>query len=315
MIYIGIDVAKDSLVGVRIDKSVRVKEEHVIANTKEAIEEFLEKITKKWKRIVIGSEATGYYHQALALACLDRGMTFRLLNPIVTKQFTRATVRKRKTDLSDAFVIAKLIMQGEGTLLTKAMFTQGKPAIRTAVKLSQMEQMLVLMQQKLQLIGMEESLINELQYCQEKLQTSQKIFRSFAEARVDKKLHALLMSIPGIGTTIATTLIAELGEITRFPNGDCLVAFCGLDPRVKQSGIGLHHNTHLTKRGSPYLRRTVFLAASIAERCDEELKTYYEKKRNEGKFYKEATVAVARKLLYRIYAVWKRQTPFVVKEI
>ena len=64
------------------------------------------------------------------------------------------------------------------------------------------------------------------------------------------------MSIPGVGTTIATTLISEIGSIIRFPSGDCLIAFTGLDPRVKQSGIGLHHNTHLTKRGSPYLRRT-----------------------------------------------------------
>jgi transposase len=313
MQIIGIDVAKDSLVGVRIDRSTRVKETYTVINNPETIEQFLDTVTKNWKKIVMGSEATGYYHHALALACLKREIPFRLLNPIVTKQFTRATVRKRKTDLSDAFVIAKLVMQQEGTLLTNGMFTPGKPAIRTAMKLNQMEQMLVLMQQKLQLIGMDEALIKELRNCQDVLQSSQKVFRCFAGNTVDKKLHTLLMSIPGIGTTIATTLIIELGDITRFSTGESLVAFTGLDPKVKQSGIGLHHNTHLTKRGSPYLRRTLFIAASIAQRCDIELKTYYEKKRNEGKFYKEATVAVARKLLYRVYAVWKRGTPFVVK--
>ncbi len=313
MQIIGIDVAKDNLVGARIDKSCRVKETYTVINNQETIDQFLDTITKKWKRIVIGSEATGYYHQAFALACLDRKIPFRLLNPIITKQFTRATVRKRKTDLSDAFVIAKLTQQGEGTLLTKEMFTKGKPAIRTAVKLNQMEQMLVLMQQKLQLIGMDESLIKQLRSCQEQLQSSQKVFRSFAQGTVDKKLRTLLMSIPGIGTTIATTLIVELGDITRFPNGNCLVAFTGLDPRVKQSGGSLHHNTHITKRCSPNLRRVVFLAASIAQRCDTELNTYYDKKRNEGKFYKEATVANARKILYRVYAVWKRQTPYIVR--
>lgn len=315
MQVIGIDVAKDSLVGVRIDKSTRVKEQFFIENTKEAIETFLQKITMKWRKLTIGSEATGYYHYCFALCCLDKGIPYRLLNPIVTKQFTRATVRKRKTDLSDALIIAKLVMQQEGTLLTKAMFTFGKPAIRTAVKLNQMEQMLVLMQQKLQLIAMDESLVKQLGLCQEQLQKSQKVFRRFAEKTVDKKLHTLLMGIPGVGTTIATTLIAEIGDITRFPNGNSLVAFCGLDPKIKQSGGSLHHNTHLTKRGSPYLRRTIFLAASIAQRHDKELKTYFEKKRKEGKFYKEATVAVARKLLYRIYAVWKRQTPFVVRSV
>src|SRR5580704_3339669 len=144
MQVIGIDVAKDSLVGVRIDRSMRVKDTYAVINNPETITHFLDTVTKRWKKIIIGSEATGYYHQALALACLNRDIPFRLLNPIVTKQFTKATVRKRKTDLSDAFVIAKLVMQQEGTLLTKGMFSPGKPAIRTAVKLNQMEQMLVL---------------------------------------------------------------------------------------------------------------------------------------------------------------------------
>ncbi len=97
------------------------------------------------------------------------------------------------------------------------------------------------------------------------------------------------MSIPDIGTTIATTLIAELGDITRFPSGNCLVAFTGLDPKVKQSGGSLHHNTHLTKRGSPNLRRSVYLAASIAQRSDKELKAYFEKKRNVGKIITETS--------------------------
>ncbi len=313
MIYIGIDVAKDSLVGVRIDKSSCVKETYTLINNPETIKHFLDAITKKWKRITIGSEATGYYHQVLALACLDREIPFRLLNPIITNQFTRATVRRRKTDLSDAFVIAKLVMQKEGTLLTQEMFTKSKPAMRTAVKLNQIEQMLHLMQQKLAMTDMDTSLIEQLGLCQKQLQESQIVFRDFAQTMVDRKLQKLLMTIPGIGITIATTLIAEIGDIKRFPSGTCLVSFCGLDPRIKQSGGSLHHNTHLTKRGSPNLRRSMFLAASIAQRYDIELKTYFEKKRTEGKFYKEATVANARKLLYRIYAVWTRGTPYLVR--
>jgi transposase len=76
MIYIGIDVAKDSLVGVRIDRSSCVKETFVIENTSSSIERFIGQISKKWKRITVGCEATGYYHNALALACLDKRNTF-----------------------------------------------------------------------------------------------------------------------------------------------------------------------------------------------------------------------------------------------
>jgi transposase len=91
------------------------------------------------------------------------------------------------------------------------------------------------------------------------------------------------------------------------------VAYAGLDPKVRQSGITLKRNTHLTKRGSPYLRRAVYFSAVIASRFDPELKRYYLKKRSEGRRYREAMVATARKLLYRIYAVWKRGTSYTTE--
>lgn len=314
MIYIGIDVAKDSLVGARVDRSFCVKETYLVPNTKERIDKLLTTITKRWRRITIASEATGQYHRLLAKTCVTRGLPFRLLNPIVTKQFTNATVRRRKTDLTDAVIIARLAMQGEGTLLTKESFSTTKQAVRTAIKLSQLEQIINLMKQKLEMVAMDKSLIGQLNRCKRELSSAQGLFRDYAACDVDPTLHQLLQSIPGVGVTISTTLIAEIERIEKFKSGDALVAYCGLDPKVKQSGGSLHHNTHLTKRGSPNLRRTLFLAAMIAQRHNMELKTYYEKKRNEGKFYKEATVAVARKLLYRVYAVWKRQTPYVVRE-
>lgn len=119
------------------------------------------------------------------------------------------------------------------------------------------------------------------------------------------------MSIPGIGKIIAATFIAEIENIQRFDNQKALVAYAGLDPKVRQSGYTLKRNTRLTKRGSPYLRRTAYLAASVAQRYDVELKEYYEKKRGEGKRYKEATVANARHILNRVYAVWQRGDPYI----
>jgi len=75
----------------------------------------------------------------------------------------------------------------------------------------------------------------------------------------------------------------------------------------------LYRDTKLTKRGSPYLRRTIFFAAHVASMHDKELRAYYEKKLSEGKKFKEATVATARKVLYRVFAVWERQMPYVIK--
>lgn len=313
MIYIGIDVAKDSLVGVRIDRSSRVKEIYTFKNTQTAIKQFLNSICAKWKKLTIASEATAEYHRVLALLCLERNIPFRLLNPITTKQFTRATVRKRKTDLTDAHVIAKLAQLGEGNLITTDSFSLTKPAIRTAAKLSLLRQQIKLMQQRVEQIGMEAELVKELQICMDTLTAAKVTYEHHVIAAQNKKLATLLQTIPGIGPIGAATLIAEVSDIARFPSGKALVAFCGLDPKVKQSGKGLHHNTKLTKRGSPYMRRAIFFAANVAELHNPELKTYYQKKRDEGKFYKEATIAVARKLLYRVYAVWKRGTPYVAR--
>lgn len=138
-------------------------------------------------------------------------------------------------------------------------------------------------------------------------------FQATARAQVNPELSRLLQSVPGVGPKVATLLIAELGDITRFKGAKAVVAYTGLDPRVKQSDKILKRNTKRTKRGSPYLRRALYLAAAAAGRHDPELKATYDKKRGEGKHYKQATIVVARRVITRVYAVWKRGTPYRTK--
>lgn len=73
-----------------------------------------------------------------------------------------------------------------------------------------------------------------------------------------------------MGPETATLLIAELGDSARFKDAKAVVAYIGLDPRVRQSGTSLQRNTKLTKRGSPYMRQALYMAAASAERCDPE---------------------------------------------
>lgn len=311
MTILGFDVAKDQLIGVRIDRSTTIKERFVLGNNAQAIDELTNALLATKRQVLVACEATAEYHVLLAKACVTQGIPFRLVNPILTKQFTRATVRRKKTDLTDAHVIAKLALQGEGTAIGADDFSPLKAITRTSVKLTHLAQILELISQRYANHWAHEvGLAEEVQRCQAVLRTAITVFRQRAQQTLDPVTTHLLQSIAGIGPTLALHLIAEIGTITRFPSGKALVAYAGLDPRVKQSGISLHHNSRLTKRGSATLRRTLFVAASIAQRHDQELKDYYAKKRQEGKRYKEATVAVARKLCYRIYAVWKRGTPY-----
>lgn len=311
MYIIGFDVSKDELVGVKINKRGLIKETYLFDNAKKDIELFLDGLDGK--RVVLGSEATGEYHNLLALACLERNIPFYVLNPIVTKQFTKATVRKRKTDLTDAHIIAKCILQGEGELIDASCFNPVKPILRTAAELSRLSVAVNHMKNRFRDHFKEEVFIQkELAQIKETIEQGMVSIRDYGIKQTDKELLELLCSIPGIGSTLAAKLIVEIGDINRFRSAKSLVAFSGLDPKVRQSGHTLKRNTRLTKRGSPYLRRALYLAASIGQRHDSELRTYYLKKRSEGKRYKEATVANARHILFRVYAVWKRKSPYLL---
>lgn len=106
------------------------------------------------------------------------------------------------------------------------------------------------------------------------------------------------------------SILSEIGDIQRFPSSRPLIAYAGLDPKVRQSGTTLNRNTRLTKRGSPELRRSLFLAANVARMFDPELHVCYETRRKHGKSYTQSTIAVAQKLCNRIYAVLTRGTPY-----
>lgn len=312
MTIIGFDVSKKELVGIRTDKSALVRDKIIINNDPESIRAFTEEAKNKYPRLTIASEATADYHRNLAEYCLKLGIPFRLINPILTKQFTRATIRKKKTDLTDAWIIAKLALQGEGSLLTIKSLDPLKSINRTAFKIQRLMTTLSAINQRFQRVfPNDQEVLEELAKPLPLLSATVKNLRLRVDKRTDKATKKLLVSIPGIGPTIANTLITEIGDIKRFSSGKFLVAYAGLDPKVKQSGVSLKHNTKITKRGSPYLRKAAYIAAYIAKRHDPELKEYFDKKINEGKRYKEATVATARKILYRVYAVWKRGTPYV----
>lgn len=311
MVVVGFDVGKTGVTAARLDKSGRVKEHRELANTKTDLLPLLHGLREHYAHLLIASEATAEYHRALAELCLDLDIPFHLINPITTKQFTRATVRKKKTDTSDAEVVARLAAQGQGTPVTRETFTDVKPVLRTAVKLVQMNHSLALMQRHLAAVLPEtDTLPGQLDACREQIDAATDVLRGAAVRRVDPELSRLLQSVPGVGPQTAVLLIAELGDITRFANAKAVIAYAGLDPKVKQSGASLRRNTRLTKRGSPYLRRALYLAANSARRHDPELKAVYDKKRAEGKRHKQATIVVARKIATRVYAVWRRGTPY-----
>lgn len=128
-----------------------------------------------------------------------------------------------------------------------------------------------------------------------------------------EKFDCYLHTIPGIGMIAAATILAEIGDINRFKSSSALVAFAGIDPTVRQSGEFSSAHNHMSKRGSPYLRHAIFLAATTCSFHNSPLNAYYKKKRDQGKHHLTATGAVARKLTTVIYAVLRDGKPYEPK--
>lgn len=126
-----------------------------------------------------------------------------------------------------------------------------------------------------------------------------------------RQTGSYITTIPGIGETLGAIILSEIGDITRFSAPNKLVAFAGLDVRVTQSGEFTGTRQKISKRGSPYLRRAIWMAASRAAFCDPVLSEYYQSLRARGKHHLTAVGAVSRKLCNIIFAILSQNRPYV----
>jgi transposase len=120
-----------------------------------------------------------------------------------------------------------------------------------------------------------------------------------ALAKPDPRVQAL-MALPGVGRLTAMTLVAEIGDIARFPTARKLCAWAGLTPQVRNSDRKVRHG-HITKQGSPWVRGILQEAAQTAKRHPMFSGAYGELARRRGKNI--ATTAIARRLLARSFHI------------
>lgn len=125
-----------------------------------------------------------------------------------------------------------------------------------------------------------------------------------------KEFDSQLTSIPGVGIVLAATILSEIGDISRFSSSDKLLAYAGLDPSVKQSGEFKSNQNRMSKRGSPYLRRAIWLASTVAVQFDPMFRAYYEKKISDGLHYMNVIGHVSRKMTAVIFAVLRDGQPY-----
>lgn len=134
--------------------------------------------------------------------------------------------------------------------------------------------------------------------------------------------YETVMGIYGVGKSLGPQLIAEIGDVSRFAHQKSLVAFAGVDPGKNESGDMYSRSVKTSKRGSPELRRTLFVIMTVLMQlkpADDPVYQFLDKKRSEGKPYHVYMTAGGTKFL-RIYygkvrdclkskGLWNQQNP------
>lgn len=299
---LGIDVSKNELVIFNSENDSIISVPNTVAGLNQAVKK------QNWlpDNYVIGLESTGDYSFLAMKFFVEKNFKVKLLNPIVTKKFINATIRKKKTDKSDAQAIAMIVQHGDGRLITQKDFDLAKKTqLRTERKIISIKADLKKLQQSLEKKisnGVNvESTLNEIKNLVAAVEeTSKKIMKQAMSEDVDRQ-EEIIRSHVGCGEKLSAIISAEAGDLKRFPSAKQFKAYVGIDPKIIQSGQ-MDIKGKMTKRGNPVLRQALFLAAFVASKHDPELKIYYEKKRAEGKHHTHAVCTVARKMCERIYS-------------
>lgn len=172
--------------------------------------------------------------------------------------------------------------------------------------------------QSVGITGEEKATLFEIKLLLDELEALQKNIAE-VNARVhnivrDRDDYHLLITIPGVGPITASSIIAEIGNITNFSSGKQLVKLAGLDLYGSESGISIHSLRHITKRGRKTLRTVLYQAAVSCIRCNAHLKACYLKllanQPNKKKVKPKALVAIACKLLRMVYRMLTERRPF-----
>jgi transposase len=313
---IGLDVHRDFM-QVAIWEAGRVRQAGQVATTPEALRLFADSLAPTDE---VALEATGNTH---AIARLLRGRVARVVvsNPAKTRAIAEAKV---KTDKVDAAVLAQLLaadylpsvwLPDEDTLALRRQVTRRAHIVRQRTRLKNQVQAILarnlvprcpaadlfglkgrrwLAEQRLPADERQavEALLRQLDFHGEELRLIDAELARVALAREDVRR---LMTIPGVDVTIALSIIAAIGDFSRFGSPERLVSYLGLNPRVRQSGGQPASHGRITKQGRAHARGMLVEAAWVAAKIPGPLHAFFERVRAR-RGMQIAVVATARKL-------------------
>jgi transposase len=130
----------------------------------------------------------------------------------------------------------------------------------------------------------------------------------------DEDIHCnfqLLQTVKGVGPVVALATLVKTSNFTKFTNARKFACYCGTAPFEHSSGSSLRKRTRVSHLADKQMKTLLDLAAKSAILSDKEIKAFYERRLLAGKSKMSTINIVRNKILYRMFAVIKRQTAFV----
>jgi transposase len=323
---LGLDVSSKSIHGClsSIDngQKVTVKTSQTFTNSKAGFKSMDTWIRKNRKDesipLVICMEATGNYHECCSLFLFENGYSVSIVLPTKAKNYLRSIGNKSKNDTIDARGLAQ--MGAEQCLPVWSPFGRFFYELRSLTRHHQsLQEQKTISRNQLHAIkngmysskAVEKQLENMIKLIGKQLEQLESTIKDHlqSEDKIWKKV-CNICTIKGVGLLTSAIVLAETNGFTLFENVKQLVSYCGYDVIENQSG---KHNgkTRISKKGNSRIRRAMFMPAFQA--ITYQVKPFhnlfnrtYEKHGLKMKSY----VAVQKKILTTIYALWKNNTPF-----
>jgi transposase len=305
MIIVGIDVSKD-----RLDVAVLPSgEAFAVERNGSGLEALVDRLRALGPQLV-ALEATGGFETIVAAALAGAELPVAIVNPAQIRAFAKALGQRAKTDPIDALVIARFAeatrpepraLPDEATRLLAELVARRRQIIEMIVAERQREKRL----SAEHLVRSIKRLVKALEKELSSVDTD--IDQAVRGSPVWREKENLLSSVPGVGSTIARTLIAELPELGTLDHKQ-IAALAGLAPFTRQSGQWRGKSCIAGGRAS--VRTALYMGASVARRCNTPLKAFFDRLVGAGKPKKVALIAVARKLLTMLNAILRDQRPW-----
>ncbi len=310
--WIGIDVSKAELVICVMNEQQQTLQATFSNDRKgfRSLSNYLSKRVETGSRVCL--EATSIYGDEVAQELHKRGYAVGVVNPLRVKRYAESQLQRNKTDGLDAKLIADFCRTQEITLWTPppAAWLELRALVRRVDDLVAIQ---VQEKQRLETTQLPSVNVNvqaHIVYLEEQIARLLDQIQKHMDQHPDlKQQQELLNSIPGIANRTSSRLLAEIRDIRAFEKVEQLVAYVGLNPRLRQSGQ-YEGQVKISKMGNAALRAALYLPARCAKRFNPLVQSLVKRMQAEGHSANSITVAVMRKLLHYVYGVLKSGRPF-----